>query len=77
MKYYIQAWALLALFILAACTQAKPEEESAQAGFVLPIGQSLSADGLMAEIAVYSAGFSPQLEGSIETIALRESGGRL
>ena len=75
MKYCIQAWIACVLLVCIACAPA--QQEPPQADLVLPIGQSLSANGLKAEIAAYSAGSLPQLEGSIETIELREVGGRL
>jgi hypothetical protein len=75
MKYCIQAWAAIILLICAACTPA--EQEPPQAGFVLPIGQSLSAEGLSAEIGVYTASSTPQLDSILETIDLRDSGGKL
>ena len=75
MKYCIQILVATILLICVACTPG--EQDPSQAGFVLPIERSLSADGLSAEIGIYTASTTPQIEGSIQTISLRESGGKL
>lgn len=70
--------ALLMAPLLISCTQSlEPDLAEPKAGFILPIEQALSADTLLAEVGIYVAGTSPQLEGTIEEISIRDSSGKL